>query len=87
MASKNIREVQLENAELCGLVAERWEEGPGFYTAPGFCTERMHLFEARGLALTDEARQRILGCRDLARLERWTRQALSIDSVEDLWSD
>ena len=27
----------------------RWEAGPRFYTAPGFCTELMHLYLATGL--------------------------------------
>ena len=38
-----------ELAEECGLAAERWEEGPAFYTAPGFCTERLTLFLATAL--------------------------------------
>lgn len=39
-----------ELAEEVGLAAERWEEGPRFYTAPGFCTELMHLYLATGLS-------------------------------------
>ena len=38
-----------ELAEECGLAAARWEAGPRFYTAPGFCTELMHLYLATGL--------------------------------------
>lgn len=38
-----------ELAEECGLAADHWEEGPRFYTAPGFCDEEMHLFLATGL--------------------------------------
>jgi ADP-ribose pyrophosphatase len=38
-----------ELAEEAGLVATRWIEGPSFYTAPGFCTELMHLFLATEL--------------------------------------
>ena len=38
-----------ELAEECGLAAEGWEQGPAFYTAPGFCTERLTLFLATGL--------------------------------------
>jgi len=52
-----------ELAEEVGLAAETWEAGPSFFTAPGFCTERMHLYLATGLtpapdgaaADTDEA--------------------------------
>ena len=39
-----------ELAEEVGLSAEGWEEGPRFFTAPGFCTERMHTFLATGLS-------------------------------------
>lgn len=38
-----------ELAEECELAADAWEAGPSFYTAPGFCTERLALFLATGL--------------------------------------
>jgi len=38
-----------ELAEECGLAAGRWEAGPSFFTAPGFCTERLDLFLATEL--------------------------------------
>ncbi len=41
-----------ELAEECGLEAATWEEGPRFYTAPGFCTELMHLYLATNLSST-----------------------------------
>ncbi len=49
-----------ELAEEMGLAAAQWITGPSFYTAPGFCTELMHLFlatdlrEAHGEADADE---------------------------------
>jgi ADP-ribose pyrophosphatase len=39
-----------ELAEEAGLAAERWDDGPGFYTAPGFCTEYLRLFLATSLS-------------------------------------
>lgn len=39
-----------ELAEEVGLAAAAWVEGPRFYTAPGFCTEVMHLYLAMDLA-------------------------------------
>ncbi len=39
-----------ELAEESGLAAATWVTGPRFYTAPGFCTELMHLFLATDLA-------------------------------------
>ena len=44
-----------ELAEECGLAARGWEPGPIFYTAPGFCTERMEVFLATGLAPAPDA--------------------------------
>jgi ADP-ribose pyrophosphatase len=38
-----------ELAEEVGLTAATWEAGPAFFTAPGFCDERMHLFLATDL--------------------------------------
>lgn len=38
-----------ELAEEVGLHAATWVEGPRFYTAPGFCTELMHLYLATDL--------------------------------------
>lgn len=42
-----------ELAEECGLAAAAWEEGPRFFTAPGFCDELMHLYLATDLAEAD----------------------------------
>ena len=39
-----------ELAEEAGLAATTWEEGPRFWTAPGFCDERIHLYLAAGLS-------------------------------------
>jgi ADP-ribose pyrophosphatase len=39
-----------ELAEEVGLAAARWEDGPRFFTAPGFCTELMHLYLATDLS-------------------------------------
>ena len=38
-----------ELGEECGLAAATWEQGPSFFTAPGFCTERLTLFLATDL--------------------------------------
>lgn len=39
-----------ELEEETGYRAEHWREILAFLPAPGFCSERMHLFEARGLS-------------------------------------
>jgi ADP-ribose pyrophosphatase len=38
-----------ELEEETGLRRGRWRAGPVFYTTPGFCTERIHLFFAEDL--------------------------------------
>ena len=42
-----------ELAEEAGLAAARWEAGPQFFTAPGFCDELMHVFLATELREAD----------------------------------
>lgn len=44
----------------------------------------LKLLSLRGLALTDEQRQQILDCQDLAVLEAWYERILSVSSVDDL---
>jgi ADP-ribose pyrophosphatase len=39
-----------ELAEEAGVAAATWVTGPVFFTAPGFCTELMHLFLATDLS-------------------------------------
>jgi ADP-ribose diphosphatase len=38
-----------ELREECGLSGGRWRELAAFWTTPGFCRERMHLFAAEGV--------------------------------------
>lgn len=40
---------QRELAEETGLTGGSWRELAAFYTTPGFCRERMHLFAAEGV--------------------------------------
>lgn len=44
---------QRELAEECGLAGGAWEEGPTFYTAPGFSTELLTLYLATDLRPID----------------------------------
>ncbi len=53
--------------------------------AKGLARAALMVLEGRGITVSDEARQRILECRDMEQLERWTRQALVIEAVDDLW--
>jgi len=53
-----LESAQRELAEEVGLHGGRWRELAAFYTTPGFCRERMHLFLAeeveRGAATPEE---------------------------------
>ena len=42
-----------ELQEECGLTAGEWRELAAFWTTPGFCRERMHLFAAEGVEQGD----------------------------------
>jgi ADP-ribose diphosphatase len=42
---------QRELREECGLTGGDWRELAAFWTTPGFCRERMHLFAAEGVEL------------------------------------
>jgi len=44
-----------ELREECGLTGGEWRELASFWTTPGFCRERMHLFAAEGLVRGEAA--------------------------------
>jgi ADP-ribose pyrophosphatase len=70
-----------ELAEETGLTGGRWREWPVFYTTPGFCRERMHLFVAEDL---DRGPARPEADEQLD-LVRWTQTDLEsrLDEIED----
>ncbi|MEZ4404901.1 MAG: Uma2 family endonuclease [Polyangiales bacterium] len=43
------------------------------------------LLSARGLAVTDEARERVLACSNLATLDAWVRNAAAASTLDDVW--
>jgi ADP-ribose pyrophosphatase len=43
-----------ELAEEVGVTAATWQTGPDFFSAPGFCTERLSLFLATDLSATND---------------------------------
>ncbi|MET7680081.1 hypothetical protein [Streptomyces sp. NPDC005423] len=45
----------------------------------------LRVLEVRGLPVSDEARERIVGCTDLDRLNDWLDRAGTVDGVEDLF--
>lgn len=67
-----------ELAEEMGVAADTWVRGPAFYTAPGFCTERVTLF------LATDLREVEAEAPDDEQIERaWLPLRDAADSVED----
>jgi ADP-ribose pyrophosphatase len=67
-----------ELGEECGRSADHWEQGPSFFTAPGFCTERLTLFLATGL------REVIVPAPEDEELElRWPTLGDAVAAIED----
>jgi ADP-ribose pyrophosphatase len=65
-----------ELAEECGVSAGSWEEGPAFFTAPGFCTEYLTLWLA-----TDHAPTSVAGPDDEALERSWLTLDEAMDGV------
>ncbi len=70
-----------ELSEETGLHGGRWRAGPVFFTSPGFCRERIHLFFAEGL----EEGERTATDGEPIELVRWTADeaAQRLGELED----
>ncbi|MCW5813344.1 MAG: hypothetical protein KIT84_20110 [Labilithrix sp.] len=42
------------------------------------------VLDARGIAVSAEQKERILGCSDVALLDRWIRKAVIVASAEEI---
>jgi hypothetical protein len=51
----------------------------------GTAADVLEILEARGLAVSGAARERMLGCTDLAALSRWIRLAATVGSIDALF--
>jgi ADP-ribose pyrophosphatase len=76
-----LESAQRELAEETGLTGGSWREAAAFYTTPGFCRERMHLFFAHDLeqgAATPEDDEEL-------QLVRWPVAEITshLDELED----
>ena len=70
-----------ELAEETGLRGGRWRAGPVFFTSPGFCRERIHLFFAESL----EQGERPSANGESIELVRWSADeaARRLGEIED----
>ena len=55
--------------------------------AEGRAEDVLRILAARGVHVTDEARQRILSCLELATLDRWFDRALNASTLSDVLDD
>jgi hypothetical protein len=79
---KYFNEAQRQNYERG--VAEGEAKGKAEGKAEGQATALLKILSRRGLTVTAAQRGRMLGCTDLATLERWLDRSLSVSSVEEL---
>ncbi|GAB3147012.1 hypothetical protein [Microbispora hainanensis] len=54
--------------------------------AEGEINSILAVLDARGLEISDEARERIRGCEDLSQLGIWVRRAATVTSADDLFA-
>jgi predicted transposase YdaD len=55
--------------------------------AEGRAEDVLRILDARGMAVTDEVRQRILTCTDIATLDRWFDRALKASTLSNVLGD
>lgn len=55
--------------------------------AKGRALAVLHVLRARNVATNEEQRERILGCGDVAVIERWLEHAVTVTSAEQLFDD
>ncbi len=67
--------------------AEGEEVGKAEGKAEGLANGVLRILGHRGIEVPDDARERILACRDSVLLEHWFDEALSIESVDELFED
>lgn len=53
--------------------------------ATGRAESILSFLDARGLVVSDDQRQRILGCTDLEQLDKWVRRAATVSSTDELF--
>ena len=78
---KPLETAQRELKEECGLSGGEWRELAAFWTTPGFCRERMHLFAAEGVERGEASPEPD----EKLELVRWpiSEVATRLDQIED----
>ncbi len=69
------------------LLEETYLEGQAEGEARGEAKAILRFLEARGISVTDAARDRIAHCTDLDLLNRWLDRTPHVESVDDLFTE
>ncbi|HEY0556445.1 MAG TPA: hypothetical protein VGG20_19480 [Thermoanaerobaculia bacterium] len=69
------------------VLRQRESEAEARGKAEGRASATLRVLESRGIAVSPEQRQEILGCRDLDRLDRWLSRAALVSSTEEITSE
>ncbi|WP_309887921.1 Rpn family recombination-promoting nuclease/putative transposase [Archangium sp.] len=69
------------------LIEQGRQQGLQQGQAKGHAESVLRLLAARGVPVTEEARQRILTCTDLATLDRWFDRALTASTLSDVLAE
>lgn len=80
-----VTEVAIHRLEEESRRAEEESRRADAALARGRAEALLVLLSARGLAVSDDARARVLACADLATLDAWVRKAATASSLDDVW--
>ncbi|MFC4013015.1 hypothetical protein ACFOY2_37715 [Nonomuraea purpurea] len=67
------------------LLAEGWPEAWVEAWAQAEAESVLKILQYRGVAVSDEVRERVMACRDEATLDRWLFRAPYVSSAEELF--
>ena len=85
-----IREQLIAEGKAAGIaegVAKGIAEGVAKGEAKGMARMVERLLDTRGLTLTDELRERLVGCNDAALLQRWFDRAVTATTLTEVFDD
>ena len=70
-----------------GLLDQGRAEGRAEGETRGEAKMLLRVLAARGFAVTDDVRERVVGCTDAGRLETWADRAVTASSITEIFSD
>ena len=83
-AARQSLEAKMATAEYKKTLVERIQDES---KAEGIAEALIRVLDARGLAPTDEQRQRVASCADPAQLDRWVDRAATAVTAAEVFAD